>query len=172
MSGIPIAFAGLDLSIASQAVSLRFLDLSNSYPTSNSIESSQFFFFRSPEFDPALLNLAEATKQTLAMGEFLTIATPKVSANFTGPIDVVNGENDLPNCAGNCLLPYNKAAAVKAVLFPNASNGSSWYITPLNRKCVEYALHGRCGICACPQVPRDEWALNRRNMIFNGTLEW
>ena len=44
-----------------------------------------------------------------------------VSTDFTGLIDVVNGENGLPNCHGNCLLPYILAAAVKDELYPAAS---------------------------------------------------
>lgn len=129
-SGIPIAFASLDLKIASQAQPLRFSDLPSGYLTATSIEGIQFFFFREPQFDPALLYLADATKQGITVGEFLAIGASKVSANFTGPIDVVNGEYDLPNCAGNCLLPYNKPAAVKDAFYPAASNGSSWYIAP------------------------------------------
>jgi hypothetical protein len=79
-----------------------------------------------------LLDLGESIKQTLTVGEFLSVATltgAGISTNFTGPIDVVNGEYDLPNCGGNCLVRSNKAAAVKAVLYPAASDeGSSWFI--------------------------------------------
>lgn len=65
------------------------------------------------------------------MGEFLTSDSLElVSANFTGPIDVVDGENDLAFCQGICLLPHNRAAAVKDALYPAASNGSSYYIAP------------------------------------------
>ncbi|KAJ9602696.1 hypothetical protein H2200_012890 [Cladophialophora chaetospira] len=129
-SGMPVAFAGLDLAIANQVAPRRLAALNNGYLTSAGIEGTQFFFFREPQFDPLLLDLAEATKQTLSLGELLTNIPPKVSTNFTGPIIVVNGENDLPNCAGNCLVPYNKPAAVKAAFYPNASNGSSWYLAP------------------------------------------
>ncbi|KAL9114738.1 MAG: hypothetical protein Q9227_001417 [Pyrenula ochraceoflavens] len=129
-SGMPVAFAGTDLTIASQNQPLRFSGLSNGYLTSAAIEGNQFFFFRAPEFDPAVLDLAESVKQTISLGEFLTTAVLFTAKSFTGPIDVVNGENDLPNCFGNCLLPVNKAAAVKAALYPAASNESSWYLAP------------------------------------------
>lgn len=130
-SGTPLFFAGLDLTIASQNQPLRFPDLPNGYLISNSIEANQFAFFRAPNFDPALLNIAEATKQTFTVGEFLTTALIEmVSTNFTGPIDVVDGENDFPFCQGNCLLPHNQAAAVKAALYPAASSGSDYYIAP------------------------------------------
>lgn len=127
MSGMQIAFSGVGLTIASQADPLRFSALSNGYVTSNSIEGVQFFFFRAPGFDPALLNLADTTKQGISVGEFFS-NVPQVAKNFTGPIDVVNGENDLPNCHGNCLVPYNKAAGVRTSFYPAASNGSSWYL--------------------------------------------
>ncbi|KAF1992802.1 hypothetical protein P154DRAFT_504419 [Amniculicola lignicola CBS 123094] len=127
-SGAPIAFVGLDLTIASQAVPFRFSGLANGYLTSGSISASQYLFMRSPGYDPAILNLAEATKQVFTLGELFSIKA-QVSVNFTGPIDVVNGEFDLPNCHGNCKVPYNKAAAAKDVFYPNASNGSSWYLS-------------------------------------------
>lgn len=128
-SGMQVAFSGLDLVIASQILPTRFSGLSNSYLTGTAIEGTQFFFFRSPGFDPALLNIAEATKQTISWGEFFA-SGQLVAENFTGPIDVVNGEYDLPNCHGNCLVPSNKAAAVKDAYYPAASNSSSWYIGP------------------------------------------
>ncbi|KAK5944713.1 hypothetical protein PMZ80_001913 [Knufia obscura] len=129
-SGFAVAFAGVGLTIASQSQPLRFSDLSNGYFTSAAIQGTQHFFFRESNFDPALLNIAEATKQTITVGEFMTTGALTPSPKFKGPIDVVIGENDLPNCHGNCLLPYNLAAAVKDALYPAASNGSSWYLAP------------------------------------------
>jgi pimeloyl-ACP methyl ester carboxylesterase len=128
-TGVAIFSSGLDLTIASQNSPLRFADLSNGYLIANSIESNQFAFFRAPGFDQALLNTAEATKQTFSVGEILTQGSIDMrSTKFTGPIDVVDGENDLPFCQGNCLLPENQAAAVKDILYPAASNGSDYYI--------------------------------------------
>jgi pimeloyl-ACP methyl ester carboxylesterase len=121
--------ASLDLTIASQNQPLRFPDLPNGYLVSNSIESNQFAFFRAPNFDPALLNIAEVTKQTLTVGEFLTLGFIAAgSPDFTGALDVVNGENDLCFCQGDCLLPYNQAVAVKEELYPAVSEGSESYI--------------------------------------------
>lgn len=76
-----------------------------------------------------MLDLVESNKQTLTLGEYITggsvfLAAPK----FTGPVDVVNGINDLPNCFGNCLLPVNLAAALRGKFYPAGSNGSSWYL--------------------------------------------
>ncbi|KEF53284.1 uncharacterized protein A1O9_10732, partial [Exophiala aquamarina CBS 119918] len=67
-SGVLIAFSGLDLTIASQNQLLRFAGLPNGYFTANSIEGNQYFFFREPGLDSALLNLGEATKQGLTDG--------------------------------------------------------------------------------------------------------
>ncbi|KAF2670622.1 alpha/beta-hydrolase [Microthyrium microscopicum] len=128
--GEPIAFAGLDLTIASQAVPSRFSNLSNGYLTSSSALGDQFFFFRAPGFDPKILELADATKSTITLGEYLTFGTFAVAENFTGPIEVVTGEYDLPNCHGDCMFPYNKLAAVKDNLYPNANNNSDWYVVP------------------------------------------
>ena len=133
-SGRQVAFSGLDLVIASQSFPLRFSGLSNGYLTGKSIEGSQSFFFRSPGFDPALLNLADASKQTLSIGELFS-AVAVVAPDFTGPIDVVNGMYDLPNCHGNCLVPYNKVSTVKDMFYPAASDQSSWYL-------AEHAGHG------------------------------
>jgi pimeloyl-ACP methyl ester carboxylesterase len=126
-SGIQVGFAGFDLTIASQALPLRFGGLSNGYLTSTSVEGTQFFYFRWPGFDPALLEIAEATKATISWGEFF-VNGQQVAKDFTGPMTVVNGEFDLPNCHGNCLVPSNKLAVVKDALYPKASNGSSWYV--------------------------------------------
>ncbi|KAL9084971.1 MAG: hypothetical protein Q9159_004937 [Coniocarpon cinnabarinum] len=130
MAGIPVGEATLDSSIASENQPRRFAGLSNSYLVTNTIEGLQSFFFRAPGFDPAILSLAEAKKQTFGLGEMLTLAPPRVSVDFTGPIDVVNGLNDLPNCYGNCLYPENLAAQVKDAIFPAARNSSN-YLAPV-----------------------------------------
>jgi pimeloyl-ACP methyl ester carboxylesterase len=138
-AGMLVGFSAGDLTIASQAVPLRFASLPNGYVTSNSIQGTQFAFFRAPGYDPAMLNLLEATKGTISIGEYLTTTSLfAVAANFTGPIDVVNGENDLLNCDGNCYLPHNLAAALKGELFPAASNSSSWYIGPGSGHFLNY----------------------------------
>jgi hypothetical protein len=46
---------------------------------------------------------------------------------FTGPIDVVDGEFDLPFCDGNCDIG-DKPAAVKLALYPLAALSSTSYI--------------------------------------------
>jgi len=43
-------------------------------------------------------------------------------------VDVVDGENDLPFCQSNCLVPENKAAVVKAGLCSNAKESSMSFV--------------------------------------------
>jgi len=75
------------------------------------------------------LAAAEATKQTFTIGELFTNSMFMGKAGeFRGPIDVVDGENDLPFCRSNCLVPQNKAAAVKGALYPNAKNSSTSFV--------------------------------------------
>ncbi|KAE8448073.1 hypothetical protein EG329_009838 [Mollisiaceae sp. DMI_Dod_QoI] len=129
-AGMLPGFAAVDLTIASQEQPLRFADLPSGYVTGSGIQGTQFAFFHAPGFDPALLNLAEATKQSITIGEYLSNPGFGNVTEFTGPIDVVNGEFDLMNCDGNCLYPDNLAATFQAEFYPNASNGSSWYLGP------------------------------------------
>ena len=127
-STTPVALATLDLTMASIGQPLRLSQLANGYVTAGSTAGIQSFFFRAPGFDPALLRLSEATAQTHSLGEILAPGAQS-APNFTGPIDVVNGLNDFPNCGGDCLYPVNLAAALKAVRYPNAKNSSS-YLAP------------------------------------------
>lgn len=128
-AGQAIFFSGLNLEIARENSPLRFGGLNNGYLTSSTIISNQFGFFRAPNFDPDVLAAAEASKQTFTIGELFTnseFASP--APEFKGPIDVVDGENDLPFCQSNCLVPENKAAAVKGALYPNAKWSSENFV--------------------------------------------
>lgn len=130
VTGMPIAFSSQDFAIASEVLPDRFAGLSHGYILTSLIQGIQFLFFRAPQFDPALLNLADLTKQTVTIGELLGARSPSVAAKFTGAIDVVVGENDVPDCQGNCFYPQNLVSAVRGELFPAARNSSSWYIVP------------------------------------------
>lgn len=116
--------------IASQALPDRFSGLLNGYYVAGTIEGLQYGFFRAPNFDRKMLELAYSTIQTQTVGEMLAFGEIKPSANFTGPIFAIIGENDIPNCLGNCYIPEDKAAAVKGFLYPAASNDSDHYIVP------------------------------------------
>ncbi|KAF8857572.1 alpha/beta-hydrolase [Acephala macrosclerotiorum] len=124
-------FSALDLVIARENNPARFPLLNNGYLISESINGNQFAFFRAQNYLPAILVAAEATKQTFTIGELFTNSMfQSVAKEFTGPIDVVDGENDLPFCQSNCLVPENKAAAVKGSLYPVAAPSSMVYVAP------------------------------------------
>ncbi|KAF1816972.1 alpha/beta-hydrolase [Eremomyces bilateralis CBS 781.70] len=127
-SGAPIAFAGVGLTIAAQA-DRKFAHLSNGYLTASTIQGNQFFFFRQPGFDPAILQLAEDTKGTVTVGEYLGLGV-EPAASFTGPVQILNGQNDLPNCHGDCLYPNNKAKDAIKLFFPASAPESSWWLAP------------------------------------------
>lgn len=70
-------------------------------------------------------------KQTTSVGELLTIGTIVApSPAFTGPVDVVLGENDLIFCGGNCTSPTDQSAAVQPAFYPNAAAGSQHFLAP------------------------------------------
>ncbi|KAL8726651.1 MAG: hypothetical protein Q9181_005965 [Wetmoreana brouardii] len=79
-----------------------------------------------------VIQVFEATvrdKDTNSIGELLTLGTIVApSPAFTGPVDVVLGENDLIFCGGNCATPVDQAAAVQPLFYPNASAGSRHYL--------------------------------------------
>jgi pimeloyl-ACP methyl ester carboxylesterase len=128
-SGFPIFFAGLELVIANYNNPLRFATLPNGYIVPQSKAGNQFGFFRYPNFDPQVLEAADKAKQPLSIGEFFTNAMVLAPApDFSGPIDVVDGENDLPFCQGNCLNGGNRAAEVKGALYPAGARGSDSFI--------------------------------------------
>jgi len=129
-TGMAIFSQGLNLAIAAQNAPYRFSGLSNGYLVSSSAISNQIAFLHAQDFDPAILNLAEATKGTVTFGElFTTNAVVATASNYTGNIAVVNGDNDLPFCTGNCSYPVNLAEeALK--LYPQAKNKGT-YLAPL-----------------------------------------
>jgi len=143
-SALSAVVSGLNLAIASENQPYRFASLNNGYLVSSSAISQQIGFFRAPGFDPKILNLAEATKGTVTVGELLTqgvVAAPAL--NFTGAVAVVDGNEDLPFCFGNCSYPANKAQMVLQALYPMASNVSTTYLAPITGHGVN--LHYSAG---------------------------
>lgn len=121
--------ASLDLQIASQNNPAKYFGLPNAYLIANNIIGTQFAFYHAQGFPYYNLLQGVAQSDTVTFGELLTMSSVMMTAKqFTGPIDVVDGENDLPFCQGNCNLPTNQAAAVKAALYPAASAGSQYYL--------------------------------------------
>ncbi|RDW63702.1 hypothetical protein BP6252_11247 [Coleophoma cylindrospora] len=131
-SGKQAFWAGLNLEIAAYNTPARFDQLPRGYLVPSTVTSTQFGFFRAPDFDPLVLMASNAGKQTFTIGELFTnnLLAGLVATNFTGPVDIVDGEHDLDFCDGNCLLPTNKVAAVRAAVYPKSSNASEWYVAP------------------------------------------
>ena len=142
------AVASFDLTIANTDASKKFTGLSNGYLVQPLQESIQFSYYRFPNFDPkskpsmshtrssALLMqsldlaIGVANKQTQTFGELLTLgAIVAPSPHFTGPVDIVLGENDLVFCGGNCLQPQDQSALYAPAFYP-ATRSSQHYIVP------------------------------------------
>lgn len=68
---------------------------------------------------------------TNALGELLTLASGNVpSSNFSGPVDVVNGQYDLLYCGGDCAFPTDQSALVQPAFYPNAGGISQQFLVP------------------------------------------
>lgn len=129
--GLPPFLSALNLQIASENNPAEFFGLPNSYLIANNIIGTQFAFYHAQGFPYYNLLQGVAQSNTVTFGELLTMsAVMGTASNFTGPIDVVDGEFDLPFCQGNCHMPMNQAAAVKPALYPAASAGSQYYLAP------------------------------------------
>lgn len=125
MMGLPAFLSGLNLDIASQNDPQRFpISLPNAYTVSSSPISNQIAFFRYPNFSPDVLTAAEATKGTFTLGELFTLGQVSgVADQFKGPVDIVNGENDLPFCQSNCQLPEDQGELAMKILYPENEGG-------------------------------------------------
>jgi pimeloyl-ACP methyl ester carboxylesterase len=130
-AGQAVFFSGLNLAIAGHNDPTRFDNLSNGFLVPSTIISIQFGFFRTPNFDPLVLAAAETAKQTFTFGELFTKSQLAVSApNYTGPVIIVDGENDLDKCDGNCLIPPDLLATTLATQFSVAKSSSTSYVAP------------------------------------------
>lgn len=126
---VALSMAAFNFVNANTDPSPKLRDLPAGYLTQQSAVGIQFAFYRYPNFDQNAFEQQVANKQTNTLGILLTlggIIAP--STEFTGPVDVVNGENDLVFCGGNCLYPTDQNKAVLAVFYPAASSGSQTYI--------------------------------------------
>ncbi|KAL0257470.1 hypothetical protein SLS55_008283 [Diplodia seriata] len=98
------------------------LDLPDGYITIANSGANQYQFFLPPFFDEDILALAERTKQPVAVGELLTIASAPAVNDFDGPVLVFTGAGDLPFCGGDCLETGGVAPSIPAQVqdsFPN-----------------------------------------------------
>ncbi|XXG98410.1 uracil permease [Hypoxylon texense] len=92
------------------------------YLASPDVSAVQTNFFAPGNFDPAVLEAAYAAGQPVTVGELMTIGTVAAGNNsFTGPVQVITGERDIPFCGGNCLVSEPSLPAQTRPYFPNAS---------------------------------------------------
>lgn len=109
-------------------------DLPNGYLINSDAEANKYLFFKPGYYDPAILTLAENTKQPVTLGEILTLGSLPMMNAFTGPVLVITGSNDLPYCGGDCLATGGAAASIPAQVqknFPNVNaENFTAYIQP------------------------------------------
>jgi hypothetical protein len=65
--------------------------LPNGYLVTSNIEANKLQFFKPHYYDPAILELAERTKQPVTEGELLTLASLPMRNKFAGPVMVIDG---------------------------------------------------------------------------------
>ncbi len=65
--------------------------LPNGYLITSDIEGNKLQFFKPHYYDPAILELAERTKQPVTEGELLTLASLPMMNNFAGPVILITG---------------------------------------------------------------------------------
>jgi pimeloyl-ACP methyl ester carboxylesterase len=65
--------------------------LPNGYLVTSNIEATKLQFFKPHYYDPAILELAERTKQPVTEGELLTLASLSMRNKFAGPVMVIDG---------------------------------------------------------------------------------
>lgn len=128
-ASVDMALAAFNFINANTDPAPKLKNLPTGFLTQQTAAGIQFAFYRYPNFDENAFQQQVANKQTNTLGVLLTlggIIAP--STQFTGPVDVVNGENDLVFCGGDCLYPTDQNTAVLATFYPAASNGSQTYI--------------------------------------------
>ncbi|KAI0470457.1 Alpha/Beta hydrolase protein [Xylariaceae sp. FL0804] len=108
-------------------------------------------FFAPGMFDPKVLAAATATQQPATVGELLTISGLTLANNtFAGPVLVITGERDIPDCGGNCYAttpsipamvePYfnHPPSNFTAVVVPGAGHGLNLdYSHPFTYKTIQ-----------------------------------
>ena len=128
-SHVPLSVAAFNFINANMDPAPQFKGLPAGYLTQQSSAGIQFSFYRYPIFNQNAFIQHVANQKPNTLGVLLTMAgivTP--STEFTGPVDIVNGEHDLVFCGGNCLYPTDQNAATLSTFYPAASRGSQTYI--------------------------------------------
>lgn len=80
---------------------------------------------------PLVFEAMVLDKEINCIGELLTLRSfVGPSPDFTGPVDVVLGQNDFVFCGRDCSSPTDHSAAVQPLFFPNAAAGSQHFLAP------------------------------------------
>ena len=66
-------------------------NLPNGYMVPANAGANKYLFLKPMFYDPAILTLAEMTKQPVTVGELLTLGSVPMNNSFTGPVMVING---------------------------------------------------------------------------------
>ena len=126
MTGAIQFAAALNFEVAARSSTQRFVLEPDGYLLPSTLYGVQYSFFRSPDFANQILAEAFATIQTTTIGEQFSMSTVGgKAANFTGPVLIVDGDNDLCFCDGNCLYPVNIPQTSLSNLFPKADPDKS-----------------------------------------------
>ncbi|GKZ37618.1 hypothetical protein AbraIFM66950_009267 [Aspergillus brasiliensis] len=134
---VALTMAAFNFINANSDPSGRFASLPAGYLTQETSVGIQFAFYRYPNYDPTAFELQVAGKQTNTLGVLLTLGGLVTQApNFTGPVDIILGENDLVFCGGNCSYPKNQASLYTSAYYPNASSGSQTYLAKGSGHCI------------------------------------
>ncbi|KAL4871856.1 hypothetical protein BDV12DRAFT_205706 [Aspergillus spectabilis] len=100
----------------------RFAGYDSGYLTWGDEFDNQCAAFTYPYFDPRILRKAESTKAPFAIAELLSFGiTEVVAPGFTGPVLILNGEQDLSFCGGDCHGVLDAPDSPSSSVFPNAS---------------------------------------------------
>ncbi|EHK96828.1 hypothetical protein M7I_7453 [Glarea lozoyensis 74030] len=72
----------------------------NGYLVPANAAANKYLFLKPQYYDPAILTLAEQTKQPVTIGELLTLGSVPMMNNFAGPVLVINGgtKSDTVDC--------------------------------------------------------------------------
>ncbi|KAI1118444.1 Alpha/Beta hydrolase protein [Nemania sp. NC0429] len=136
-ASVPLSMAAFNLINANTDPAPQFKDLPAGFLTQQSSAGIQFAFYRYPNFDENAFRQQVANKQTNTLGVLLTlggIVAP--STEFTGPVDLINGQHDLVFCGGDCLVPTDLNKEALSLFYPAASKGSQTYIAEGAGHCI------------------------------------
>ncbi|KAF2809638.1 alpha/beta-hydrolase [Mytilinidion resinicola] len=116
--------------LASENQPARFGKRSSGYLTWGDKYANQYSFLKYPNFEPAVLEDAEANKFPFTVGEFITFGkVPYAAPEFKKPILMIDGDSDLIFCGADCTGILDGPYSVSPQLFANAEP-LAFYLQP------------------------------------------